>query len=210
MEKKVWLKHLPTILTVSVILLAVFAALFLKDLFFKEEVKQKKMVQQITVIAPPPPPPPPPEEIKEPEVQEEQIEEDLEEPTPDDSPDESVSEDIGLDADGEAGTDGFGLKAKKGGRGFLGGGGYGSYLKSEVNKALLKDKKIRSLAYRAKVTLWVESDGSISRYEIDILDGSQKAKGALERFFSNLESFSKPKPLEEESNWFSFKITSVI
>lgn len=206
-ERKL-LKYLPNLLIILAIFGAIFLSLYFKKLFFKEDVKQKKVIQEITVIAPPPPPPPPPEVPPEPEV-EEVVEEEIEEPTPDDTPDESISEDLGLDAEGEAGSDNFGLVGKKGGSGLLGGGGYGAYIKSEVNKAIIKDKKLRSLAYKAKITVWVNDDGSFLRYEVTIIDGDQSAKPALEDFLARMEKLSRSKPFEED-NWYTFRITSVI
>jgi protein TonB len=79
---------------------------------------QQPLVQQISIVMPPPPPPPP--EIQEPEpVEELEIEEP--EPLVEDTNAEAPGEELGLDADGVAGGDAFGLRAKKGGRGLLGG-----------------------------------------------------------------------------------------
>ena len=206
-----WLNRLPAIITVVVICGAVLLALYLKQLFFKEDVQQKKVVQQITVIAPPPPPPPPPpKEIEEPEIEEEVIEEQPDEPMPDDAPDESMGEELGIDAEGVAGADGFGLVGKKGGSGILGGGGYSSFVKTEVNKAIIRDAELRRLAYRAEITLWVADDGSFSRFEVELLEGSSAAKLVLERLLAELGGLSRPKPFEEQDNWFTFRITSVM
>lgn len=217
-DRKHWTKTIIALLMSGVIIKllitlfiigAFILAFFLKDWFFKEEVTKKKMIQEITVITPPPPPPPPPEEPPpEPEV-EEVIEEEVEEPTPEDTPDESISEDLGIDAEGEAGGDNFGLVGKKGGRGLLGGGGYGAYLKNEVNKAINRDKKLIRLAYKAKITIWIDDSGNFLRYEIEMLEGDQSTKIALEKFFSKMGGLDKAKPLEED-NKFTIRITSVI
>src|SRR5689334_3282657 len=97
---------------------------FLIRHFVKQEAPAtKKVVQEIRVIRPPPPPPetpppppPPPEEkvdLKEPEPEPD--------PTPTNEP--PPGEQLGLDADGSAGSDGFGLAARKGGRDLLASGG---------------------------------------------------------------------------------------
>ena len=209
MQSHKLLKHLPTVLALLAIIAAVLLALFLKKLFFKEEITQRKMVQEITVITPPPPPPPPPEQEPEPEVEEEVIEEEMEEPTPDDTPDEPASESLGVDADGEAGSDVHGLVGRKGGRSLLGGGGYGSFVKSEINKAMIKDKVLRQLVYKAKVTLWIEDDGSFLRYSVQLLEGDENAKSALEKLLRKMGGLSRAKPFEEDSR-FTLRITSVI
>ena len=106
----------------------------LKGLMKDDGGKQKRHVAQIKMLKPPPPPkikekPPEPEirkkeEIVEPEP-EEQVEEELDDAMDDDLP---PGEELGLDADGTGGADGFGLKAKKGGRSLIGGDGSGKSL----------------------------------------------------------------------------------
>src|SRR5271170_3005445 len=70
-----------------------------------------RMVQNIMVIRPPPPPPedtpppPPPEKVDE------QIPQNEPDPTPDNTP--APAADLGLDADGSAAGDSFGLAARK-------------------------------------------------------------------------------------------------
>lgn len=206
-------RFLPQILVLLVLGLAVGVAIWLKNTFHQEDVQQKKRVQQITMITPlpPPPPPPPPPEIEEPEIQDEPLEEDIpEEAAPDDGPDEAPGEDLGVDAEGEAGSDGFGLKAKKGGRGLLGGGGYGASVRSEINQKIMQDQTLSSLDYQALITLWIDADGSFLRFQVQMLSDNPDAKDELERFLADLGSISKAKPLAEKSDRFKFKISSVI
>src|SRR5215470_7935612 len=82
--------------------------------------QSKKVVQEIHVIRPPPPPPdlpPPPPPPPEEEVK-------LKEPPPEPTPtnDPPPGEQLGLDAQGAAGSDGFGLAARPGGRDLLASG----------------------------------------------------------------------------------------
>lgn len=157
----------------------------------------KKVVQQITVIAPPPPPPPPPE--KEPEVQEpeeEEVIEEMDEAMPDESMDEDVGSDLGLDADGAAGGDGFGLLARKGGRGLLS-GGYGSLVKQEINTMLVDEERLRGKEYTVILSLWISPTGDIERYKIDRRSAEKEVVAALESALTRLGSFSSGAPLEE-------------
>ncbi len=180
----------------------------IKSLLPDEVPEQKKRVQQITVLAPPPPPPPPPPpEIEEPEVEEEVIEEEMEESLPDEGPEESSSEDLGVDADGSAGGDNFGLVAKKGGRGLLG-GGYSSTVRAEINKALLKDEILKFLAYEAIITVWITESGDFSRVQVELVEGTEKVADELDRFFQELGGIGKNKPLEEVNNRFRFRVSS--
>ena len=99
-------------------------ALVAKILIADDEGKRRQVVQMVTLIQPPPPPPirekPPEPEIKKQEIVEDKKEEAKEEDSKetDDAP---AGDQLGLDADGDAGSDAFGLVGKKGGRALLGG-----------------------------------------------------------------------------------------
>lgn len=93
--------------------------LVLKWLVSGEQGRRGRQIHTVTLLKPPPPPPvreKPPEQ----EMQKEQ-----EKPPPEveeDTAPEPVQEDaLGLDADGGAGSDAFGLRAKKGGKPLIGG-----------------------------------------------------------------------------------------
>lgn len=138
-------------------------------------VKKEKKIQTITLTQPPPPPPPPPKMEKIPEPEPEQIEEQVE-PEPEEIPDvadEAPPGDLGLDAEGTAGSDSFGLAARKGGRGLLGGGGegspfawYGNIIKNDILDILSDREELRKKGYTAIVKLWVNPDGSVNRFEL--------------------------------------------
>ncbi len=141
-----------------------------------EPAKRERKIQTITLTPPPPPPPPPPkmETIPEPEPEPQQIEEQVE-PEPEDIPDvadEAPPGDLGLDAEGTAGSDGFGLAARKGGKGLFGGGAgspfawYGNIIKNDILDLLSEREELRKQGYTAIVKLWVNPDGSVSRFEL--------------------------------------------
>lgn len=134
---------------------------------------QQPLVQQISIVLPPPPPPPP--KLEEPEVEEVEIEEPEPEPVADDSSDEAPGEELGLDADGVAGGDAFGLRAKKGGRGLLGGGDryawYAGVLQRELQALLSNDDAVRGLGeYAVVVSISLSEDGYVE--ETRLLSGS--------------------------------------
>ena len=198
-------KYIKSILFFLAVFFFIGMVLVIKSLLPDSVPEQKKRVQKITMIRPPPPPPP--TEIKEPEVEEEIIEEELEEALPDEGSDESVGEDLGVDAEGEAGADGFGLVGKKGGRGLLG-GSYGGSIKAFINQQLLKDEKLKFLGYEAIITLWIDSAGQFEKYQVDLIEGNEDAICELERFFQQLGGVGKQKPLEEKNNRFKLRISS--
>jgi len=130
---------------------------------------QKKVVQEIHIIRPPPealpppPPPPPDEKVDIPDPQQEP------DPTPSNEP--PPAEQLGLDAEGTAGADGFGLAARQGGRDLLATGGsafmwYAGLLKNEILDRLQSESGARSGQYSVPVRAWVRTDGSIERIEL--------------------------------------------
>lgn len=129
---------------------------------------QQPTIQQITLVTPPPPPPPPPEVEQPPEPEPEEI--DIPEPQPEPIAEASNDEpppgdQLGLDADGSAGSDGFGLAARKGGRGLLGGdphAWYAGVLQRDLQMALSRDDAVRKGSYSVEVRIRVGADGTIA------------------------------------------------
>jgi TonB family protein len=157
---------------------------------------QKKVVQEIRIIRPPPeelpppPPPPPPEEkVDIPEPQDEP------EPTPSDEP--PPSEQLGLDAEGTAGGDGFGLAARKGGRDLLASGGsaytwYGGLLKNEILVQLQQDQRTRAGSYSVGIRLWVRQDGSVERIALTQSSGDKERDRAIEAAVGRIRLAQSP------------------
>ncbi len=145
-------------------------------------------VQQISIVQPPPPPLPPPV-VEQPPPPEQTVEELPEpEPEPEAAPDEPPpGDDLGLDADGVAGSDGFGLAAKRGGRGLIGGGSgnaiiwYGQKIGSELSAALrtLLEEDIRNREFSVLTRVWVRADGRIERAELAGTSGDAALDVAL-------------------------------
>ncbi len=174
-----WLRRLPIIIGVS-LALSIVAVIYYIQSQFDKPVQTKKPVQQITVIRPPPPPPPPPPEEKIPEPEPQPIEEPQPDSEPEPSPDDTdadapAGDELGLDAEGAAGSDGFGLLGKKGGRGLLGGGGgnailwYGNQVKQSLEEelqTLLADSGARKERYSVLLNIWINPDGRIGRAEL--------------------------------------------
>jgi periplasmic protein TonB len=194
-SKKKWLKYVPAVLGATVFIAAIGVALLLKQFLHKDNVQQKKMVQQVTILTPPPPPPPK-EEIKPPEVEEEIPEELPEEPVPEQGPDPSPGEELGVDADGAAGGDGFGLVAKRGGRGLLGAGGYELFVRQELNELFSEDAQLNHQAYVAVVTLWIDEGGNFTRIQVEQREGAPEVEKLLQAALEKKRKLSRPRPLE--------------
>lgn len=195
-----WLKHLPMVLGALIVVVAIVGALLLKQFFHIDKSDTKKQIQQITVISPPPPPPPPPEEeIKQPEVVEEIPQDQPEEAAPDNDAEAPAGEELGVDADGSAGGDGFGLVGKKGGRGLLGGGGYEQSVRQEVNEAILENPRLKHMEYTAVINLKLSDSGEFERFDIEIVSGDSAAKALLDEVLRKKHRMTKPRPLEAAS-----------
>ncbi|MCK6454330.1 MAG: TonB family protein [Alphaproteobacteria bacterium] len=169
-SKRAW----PTYLFAAVVAIALIGALGygLMKLFSKSEAPRRQVVHNIALLKPPPPPPPkPPEKPPEPQMKKEEVK--VEQPKPDapKQDDAPAGKQLGVDAEGGAGSDGFGLVGNKGGRDLLGGGrmGFAFYtngLQRFLQDELAKNRKLRGADYRIVVRLWLARDGAVQRVEL--------------------------------------------
>jgi TonB family protein len=127
------------------------------------------------------------EEPPPPEMEEVEIPEPEPEPIADDAPaDEPLpGDDLGLDADGVAGSDGFGLKAKKGGRSLIGGGDrnkwYAGVIQSELQSVLAGIDDIRRGRYALTVRIWIDGEGRVENAEVVRGTGDTELDEALQQ-----------------------------
>lgn len=162
----------------------------------------KPTVQQISIVQPPPPPPPPPEMEEPPPQPEEEVEVPEPEPEPvaesEDSDEPPPGEDLGLDAEGVAGADGFGLRARKGGRGLIGGGDanawYAGILQRDLQSLLSNVDDVRKGRYSVVVRIWVAADGAIENSEIVRGSGDSAVDAALGRALRDGARLSEAPP----------------
>jgi protein TonB len=203
MSNKRYLRYLPVAIGVGLVIVLAIGLYLIRDVFQKP-VSTKKQVQQITVLQPPPPPPPPPPVQKppEPEVKEEKIEEPEEpEPEPEQAEEPPPGDNLGVDSEGGAGSDSFGLVGKKGGHGLIGGGGnaivyYGQQLQRQISDALQRglNDKVRSQKFSAVASLWIGADGRVSRAELSGSSGRSDVDDALKGVLSGLRLAFKAPP----------------
>jgi protein TonB len=189
---------IPILSGMALMALVVGVVLFIKDILSEAPPKPERLVQQITLLKPPPPPPPPPK-VEEPPKPE--VEQKIEEPEPEakqESDEPPPGEDLGLDADGGAGSDAFGLRGKKGGRGLIGGGngfaGYGRFLQREIQAFLAGKTELRSGSYSVVVKLWLNAEGRGNRSELAGTSGDARIDSALKLALSDGLKFRQPPP----------------
>jgi protein TonB len=172
--------------------------------------QSKKFVQQISLIKPPPPPKI--EKPPEPEVEEVKIKEP--ESTPDEMPEAMddlppMGDQLGLDADGAAGGDAFGLLGKKGGRSLLGGGPgdafswYTGRLSSYIEEKIYdlseqeKFRTLRDARYTVNIKVWIEDDLTL-RGRLISSTGDQQRDQAIRQVLASLGTFNERAPQDME------------
>jgi protein TonB len=178
--------------------------------------RKKEHIAVVNLMKPPPPPEQkPPEPVPPKEVPKQEVIQDI--PQPQDAPqndqpqdDTPAGQDLGVDAEGGAGGDGFGLVGKKGGRSILGAGGglsrvslltkFGWYTK-KVEKELWRDVKsildkeggIPKGKHDATVHLVLSGKGVIVSFRIVDPSGNEKIDRALKNALASLK-VSEPLP----------------
>lgn len=164
---------------------------------------RKPTVQQIAIMRPPPPPPPPKQEEKPPEIKKEEVK--LPPPPQEQAPKEADSKeagkDLGVDAEGGAGGDGFGLVGRKGGRDLLAGDGgarsryafYTSMIQQQIQDELSRHKKLKSSDYRAVVRIWLAADGRIQKVDLAGSTGNADVDSSLRAALADI-TFKSPPP----------------
>jgi protein TonB len=164
--------------------------------FLGQDVKPEKKVVQVQLIRPPPPPPPKVEEPPPP------VQEEVKLPDPEPKPDAPDVPDLpgalGLDAEGVAGADAFGLMGRKGGRDLIDGDGryrwYANHVKDALLDYLSSREDIRASAYSIVVKIWIGGDGRLGHYEIVGSSGNTKLDQALQLALDDLSKFPDAPP----------------
>ena len=160
----------------------------------------KKVVQTVQLIRPPPPPPVI-EKPPEPKIEDEKIPE-PEQPPPDTpSNDPPAGDRLGLDTEGGAGSDAFGLVGNKGGRGLLAAGGdrfawYAGTLKDDLLSFLSEHPDIRQRAYSVNVRLWLDGKGGVTRVALSSSTGDHDLDRELQTLLGSMEKVAQAPPAD--------------
>lgn len=211
--RKNLIRYMPALIGVGVVLIIATGVIFFVKNMLDEPVNTKKMVQQISLIQPPPPPPP--EKIEkppEPEI-EDKVEVDEPEDVPDNMPDAMddmpSGDDLGLDADGMAGSDAFGLIGRKGGRDLLasGYGWYSNILQQDIVDFLSTHDMVRSSQYSIALKLWIAKNGKVKKIELIESTGDAAIDRMIRVALGEMGQFSE-KPPADMPQPVRLKITS--
>ena len=193
-------KRIVTAIVAVVVLLFLSSGLsYVRTMIGNKPQSQKRQVPVVVkLIRPPepppePPPPPPPEKHPEEVLQE----------TPEDKPIEQAPESaqLGVDAEGSAGGDSFGLVGHAGGRDLVGSGSgpfvfYASMVKDLVQDALANVDRARRGKYSILVRVWIANDGRIERASLVESTGNHELDGAIEKALNQTAKVREAPPLE--------------
>jgi protein TonB len=194
----------------AVVLVFVSAAYGMYRLVNGEPSPRKRVIEVMALKLVPPPPPPPPKE--EPPPPPPKIVQRIEPPpTPDMPQDDAPPADapIGLDAQGGAGSDAFGLAAKPGGTPLrLGGGGgggggtgvnytgYGNMMRLQIESQLNRDSKINTGKYEGIARVWLSSIGKVERVQVQLSTGNTQLGTLIEQSIGTMPPMTQAPPKE--------------
>ena len=187
---------------------AVFALLllagfvwFVRTMMAAKTGKPQRQIQTVQIIRPPPPPPPDQPPPPPPEKTQEQLPKDKPEPTPKDQEPPPAGP-LGLDAQGSAGDDAFGLAARQGGSDLVGGNGtaafawYTNRLKDAILERLSADGRVGSKKFSLTVRVWLEADGRIKQVKLSSTTGDGALDKLIETDLSSVTGLKESPPLE--------------
>ena len=194
-------------LMIAAFLLIFFGAVFffLKDIIFSDKSSKKRVIYELALIKPPPPPKPE-EKPPEPEIKKEEVK--LPEPETPPEPENAnqdeppPSENLGLDADGQAGSDGFGLDANKGGRAIIAGKGgdgnrfawYDGLVQKTIQDVLDRNKNLDNKNYKVIVKIWLNPDGSVERFDLANSSGNGDIDKTIKIALQEIRQIKEPLP----------------
>jgi protein TonB len=186
---------------VFAILLLIGFVWFVRTMMASKTSKSTRQVQIVQVIQPPPPPPPPPPDQPPPpppEKTEEQLPKDQPEPPPDESP--APAQPLGVDAEGSAGADAFGLAARRGGSDLIGGTGTAPFawftnrISDAIRDHLAAAPCTKSAKGSLSVRVLMEADGRVKQIKLATSTGNSKTDECIETALTSITRMSDPPP----------------
>lgn len=184
----------------------VLAGLFFKTVSGQKPVARKKM-QTVQLVKTQPPPPKPEQKLPEPKpVQEEvKVATPTEQPAPSNQPDAPPpGANLGVDAEGGAGSDGFGLVGNKGGASLVGGSGgtgagnpfgwYAHLIEDQISRELVRKAKLPKGEFRAKVRIELDGQGRVVSSAVYGSSGNREIDQALAEVLGRIGSVSTAPP----------------
>jgi periplasmic protein TonB len=170
---------------------------FVQTMMAKKNAKPGRLVQTIQVIRPPPPPPdqPPP---PPPTPKDEPLPKDQPPPTPDE-PDQSANQPLGIDAEGGAGGDAFGLAARHGGNDLVGSGTapfawYTNRVRDEIKERLASAACTRSAKGSVSTRVTLAADGRFKQITLTTTTGNAHIDDCVEKVLASISGAADAPP----------------
>jgi protein TonB len=160
--------------------------------------KTMRQVQIVQIIRPPPPPPdqPPP---PPPEKTDVQLPKDEPEPVPDNTP-APADQPLGIDAEGSAGGDAFGLAARRGGSDLVGGTGSApfAWYTNRITEAIRDKLASVPCAKAAKgsltIHLLMDPDGHFKQVQLASTTGNRQVDQCIDDALVSMPRMNDPLP----------------
>ena len=177
---KPWQQYVPLVAGTAVLMaaMALIGWYVYHVIHNKHKTDTRQVAQVVKIIRPPPdtappPPPPPPEKVETP----------IEQPQ-EQQPEQAPQQALGIDADAAAGSDGFGLAARPGGKDLIGNGTapfkwYTNLMATRLQECFSDDERLRKGSYRANLRVKVADDGRLEIVELLGSSGSAEKDAAI-------------------------------
>jgi len=160
--------------------------------------KPSRQVQVVQIIRPPPPPPdqpppPPPEHTDVP------LPKDEPEPAPDNQP-APADQPLGVDSEGSAGSDAFGLAARRGGSDLVGGTGsapfawYTNRITDAIRERLSSVPCAKTAKGSLSIHVLMQADGAIKQVQLTTSTGDQQVDKCIDSALASMPRISDPLP----------------
>jgi protein TonB len=181
------------------LLLIVAFVWFVRTMMAGKVGKPTRQVQVVQIIRPPPPPPPDQPPPPPPEKTEQELPKDQPEPAPDNTP-APADQPLGVDAEGSAGGDAFGLAARRGGSDLVGGTGSApfAWYQNRISDAIREHLSSVACAKSAKgsisIHLLMEADGRFKQVQLATTTGNRQMDQCIETALGTMPRMSDPLP----------------
>lgn len=181
------------------LLLIVGIVWFVRTMMTLKVSKPERLVQTIQIIKPPPPPPEQPPPPPPPEKAEEPLPKDEPQPTPE-QPEQAPDRALGVDAEGSAGSDAFGLAARAGGADLIGGTGtapfawYTNRMRDAIKDRLSAAPCTRGAKGSVSTRVTVAADGRIKQIKLTTTTGNAKVDECVEHALASITQMGEAPP----------------
>ena len=185
--------------SVFAILLIMGFVWFVRTMMAAKSGKPQRQVQIVQVIRPPPPPPPPDQPPPPPVKTDQPLPKDEPEPAPDNTP-APADQPLGLDAEGSAGGDAFGLAARRGGSDLVGGTGsapfawYTNRLTDAIRERLSSVACAKSAKGSLTIHLLMDPDGHFKQVQLATTTGNTQVDQCIDSALVSMPRMSDPLP----------------